>query len=233
MSDQLGLGLSLPDDSRFDNFLPVPGVSMHVSEFLRSGFGAAGPEVLFLWGPPGSGRTHLLLALCRDWLNRGQRIQYLALSELLDFPPAEVLADLQALELVCVDDVDLVAGRPEWLEQLFHLYNRGLERGMSLLVSANCAPGDLGLTLPDLQSRLGAALIFHLPGYSDSEKLRILQFRARCLGLELGDEAGQFLLNRASRQLADLVAKLRQLDRASLVHHRRLTVPFIKQLFGW
>lgn len=233
MKHQLGLGLSLPDDCRFENFLPVPGVTMAVSEFLRTDFGANVREAVYLWGPSGGGRSHLMLALCQDWLTRDRRVQYLPLAELLDFPPAEVLADLQALDLVCLDDIHLVAGRSDWLEQLFHFYNRAVERGVCLLVSADCAPGDLALALPDLQSRLGAALIFHLPGYSDTEKLRILQFRARCLGLELSDEAGQFLINRAPRQLVQLTEKLRQLDRASLVHQRRLTVPFIKHLFGW
>ncbi len=233
MKGQLGLGLSLPDDCRFENFLPVPGVTMPVSEFLRTDYGAREREAVYLWGPQGSGRTHLMLALCQDWLSRDRQVQYLPLAELVGFPPGEVLAGLQALDLVCIDDIHLVARHGDWLEQLFHFYNRSMDQGGCLLVSADCAPADLALALPDLQSRLGAALIFHLPGYSDAEKLRILQFRARCLGLDLSDEAGQFLINRAPRQLLQLTEKLRQLDRASLVHQRRLTVPFIKQLFGW
>lgn len=233
MTEQMGLALSLRDDCRFDNFLALPGAGDQIVAFLVQRFSKQLENLVYLWGPEGSGRSHLMQAVCHRWLLQGKSVQYLPLSELRDYPPDQVMADLEYLDLVCIDDVNLVATQDDWLDQLFHFFNRSQGRAGCLLISADMPPAQLGLSLADLQSRLGASIVFQLPSYSDPEKTRILQFRAQCLGLHLSKEAAQFLLNRAPRQLNLLVDKLRELDHSSLVHQRKLSIPFIKEVFSW
>jgi len=87
--------------------------------------------------------------------------------------------------------------------------------------------------LPDLRSRLIAGYGFGLPDHDDGQCLEILRFRAARLGLLLGPDAGRYLLHRAPRDLASLMDCLDRLDHAALAHQRQLTLPFIKQVFGW
>lgn len=233
MTEQMSLALSLRDDCRFDNFLALSEAGSQVVAFLEQRFSSQLEKAVYLWGADGSGRSHLMQAVCHDWLGRDKSVQYLPLTELRNYPPEQVMADLEYLDLVCIDEVNLVADQDSWLEQLFHFFNRSRAREGCLLISADAPPSQLGLSLADLQSRLSASTVFQLPSYSDPEKIRILQFRARCLGLQLSNEAAQFLLNRAPRQLGLLVEKLRELDHSSLVHQRRLSIPFIKEVFSW
>ena len=133
MPTQLPLPVRLPDEASFANFL-VCAQNRAAVEALHQ-FLAAGHGSLFLHGPPGSGRTHLLHACCHAVEARGGAIVYLPLGELQDAPPAELLAGLEAHALVCLDDADAVAGRRHWEEALFHLYNRCLETGCRLLLA--------------------------------------------------------------------------------------------------
>jgi DnaA family protein len=64
----------------------------------------------------------------------------------------------------------------------------------------------------------------------EPEQIAALQLRAQLRGLELPDETAQFMLRRLPRDMAHLYDFLDQLDQASLIAQRRLTVPFVKEV---
>lgn len=154
------------------------------------------------------------------------------MDELVHYGP-EVFDNLEQCELVCLDDLHALAGRPEWEEGLFHLFNRLRDAGRKLLLSASKSPRELGVKLPDLKSRLTLALVFQLHALSDEDKLRALQLRASRRGLHLTDEVGRFILTRGPRSMNLLFDLLDILDQASLQAQRKLTIPFLKEIFGW
>lgn len=234
MNQQLGLAVSLRDDCQFANFHALAGSSAwQAREFLRDDVAEDKENLAYLWGPSGCGRSHLLQAICHHWADNGRRVQYLPIKDIKDVDAHAVLAGLENVDLVCLDDVDQMAHLPDWQEALFHFLNRRSLTGTCVVVSGDTSPLRLEMPLADLTSRLSAAVTFQLPGYGDEEKIQILRYRAECLGLELSAEAARFLLNHAPRNLAVLIEKLRDLDTKSLVHQRRLSVPFIKQVFNW
>jgi DnaA family protein len=131
---------------------------------------------------------------------------------------------------VCVDDVEAAAGYGAWEEALFHLYNRLIDSGGGLLVSAAVAPAQLAIRLPDLVSRLGAAPVYQLHPLNDDQSLEAMRLRARQRGFELPEETGRYLLRRLPRDLSALMSLLERLDTASLAAQRKLTVPFVKSV---
>ena len=231
MSAQLSLPVSLREEATFANFLAVEPIRAQLVQQL-SGGGRTGINLIYLWGAPGAGASHLVQALCHRLEGPAQSGQYLPLPELEGFDPTTLLEGLENQPLVCLEDIQCVGGVPEWERGLFNLYNRLLAAGHLLVISADAPPARLGLQLPDLVSRLGAGLVFHLPSYSDDQKRAILRFRSARLGLEMSEEVATFLLNRFSRDLNNLMALLGRLDTASLEKKRRLTVPFVKQVLG-
>ncbi|HLS99751.1 MAG: DnaA regulatory inactivator Hda [Porticoccaceae bacterium] len=241
MADQLGLPLSLRNEATFDNFLAEPGSPRDqvVAQLREQASACAGGETaIYLWGGEGAGRSHLLQAACHHFRQQGRDALYLPLGELRDMAPGDLdpeslLADLEFQPLVCVAGVETIAGDRAFEIALFSLFNRIREQGNLLLVGADRAPRELPLLLPDLQSRLASGLVFHLPPYGLEEKTAILRFRAARLGIELGDEVAGFILNRGERSLDTLMTYLARLDRASLLAQRRVTVPFVKAVFGW
>lgn len=186
-------------------------------------------QFLFVWGNASVGKSHLLQAACQQAAEEQRAVAYLPMMELIDLP-AEIFDGLEQLSLVCIDDVQLIAGKAEWEEALFHFYNRMRDAGSTLLVTANVAPSALKVKLPDLQSRLCWGPVLQLNELDDAGKIAALQLRAEGRGFELSDEVAQFLIRRSARDMASLFALLDRLDEASLVQQRKLTIPFVRNL---
>ena len=230
---QLPLGVRLRDDATFANYYPGANAAAlgYVERLCEAGAGWT-DSLIYLWGAAGVGRSHLLQAACLRFEQRDEAAVYLPLAEVADYGP-ELLDNLEQCELVCLDDLDAVAGRADWEEALFHLFNRLRDAGKRLLLAAATSPRELGVQLPDLQSRLTLALVFQLQELADEDKLRALQLRASRRGLQMPDEVGRFILTRGARSMSALFELLEQLDQASLQAQRKLTIPFLKETLGW
>ncbi|MGI2260831.1 DnaA inactivator Hda [Shewanella sp. GXUN23E] len=226
---QLSLPVHLPDDETFQSYYPAAGNDQLIQKLQSSASGEA-EQPLYLWGPGKSGRTHLLHAACARANDLERRSFYIPLGIHASISPA-LLEGLEQVDLVCIDDIDAIAGHPLWEEAIFDLYNRMAEhkRG-SLVVSASSAPAEAGFLLPDLESRMQWGLIYQLHPMEDDEKLVALQRRAAMRGLQLPEDVGRFLLNRMARDMRTLFDVLDRLDKASMIHQRKLTIPFVKEM---
>ncbi len=226
---QLVLGVQLRDETNFDNFYLNDGNEQLVAGLRQQ---ADAGSISFLWGALSSGRTHLIQALCHEHAERGLAALYLPLSDSQSLSP-DMLQGANSLSLVCLDDVDAICGNTLWERALFSLFNELQESDTRLVLSANCSPQQLQIELPDLKSRLQAAVIYQLATPDDGEKRDILCLRAANRGMELSVQLADFLVQRADRSLAGLIAVLDELDRATLQKGRRLTLPLIKEVLGW
>lgn len=228
MSAQLPLGLQLRDGARFDNFVAGPNATAVAA--VQACAAGQEPSLVYLWGASGSGRSHLLQAACRAAAGGGA-VVYLPLGEAGVVAPA-MTQGLEHAGLVCIDDLDAVAGESAWEQALFGLINGVLERSGRLLVSARTPPAECALQLPDLRSRLSLSAVFHLQALDDGTKVQVLQQQARARGFELPDDAAHYLLRHSRRDLPALLQLLARLDRASLAAQRRLTVPFVREVLA-
>lgn len=222
---QLPLALRLDPGATFDSF--HPGANRGALAQVRAS--AAEPAWLYLWGAPGTGKTHLLNAACHAAGGAGRTACLVPLDRSDGWSP-DALAGLQGIHLVCLDGLDAVAGRREWEEAVFHLLNGLREAGGSVLMSARGRPAAMKLRLPDLKSRLGWGTLVRLTALDDDDKLAALRLRARQRGLDLPDESAGYLIRRVARDTHTLFALLDRLDSASLAAKRRLTVPFLKDV---
>lgn len=211
---------------RLEDF--VPGENSAVLEALRE-LVKTGGQCLFLSGPPGSGKTHLLNAACNLAGQVERRAFYIAPGRL---PPeaAAGLADLDHLDLVCVDDIDQCAGEPIWEEALFHCFNRLREQGGSLVASSGKRLSALQFSLPDLASRLAWGLRLQLQPLDEQGKTEVMQRWAGAHDIQLPEEVQGYLLNRGARSLPSLLELLEAVRVAALSGKRKITVPLAREV---
>ena len=227
---QLALPVHLRDDATLDNFLFGEALTP-VRHALETQTGLDGEPSIFLFGPDGCGRSHLLQGACHA-SSTGDSV-FLPLEMLRDMAPDQVLDGVEVLSRVALDNVQAIAGDRDWELALFHFINRARERGCRLLFSADAAPRQLAVSLPDLVSRLGWGLVYQLPAPNDEARVAILQFRAERRGMSLDEDAARYILSRAPRSMTALMELLERLDKESMALQRGLTIPFIKSRLGW
>lgn len=220
---QLPLSLRTPPDQRLDAFHGQPAVR----DAVRAAARGEQRDWLYLSGPAGSGKTHLLLAACAEAGAAGRRAAYLPLAAFAG-ALADVLPAQEGADLVCLDGLEAIAGQRADEEALFHFHNRARAGGTVLLYAARGNPAALGLGLPDLATRLGQCTRFTLEALDDDGRRELLRQRAARRGLQLDDAAMDYLMRRSERDLASLTALLDRLDKASLAAQRRITIPFLR-----
>ncbi|NJN46293.1 MAG: DnaA regulatory inactivator Hda [Candidatus Competibacteraceae bacterium] len=221
---QLPLLLELKESATFESF--VPGANAEVVETLRRLSGSPWEPHIYLWGAAGSGKSHLLQAICHTVGEHGTGAVYLPLQTIAQFPCA-VLDGLENLALVCIDDVQCIAGRDDWELALRNLFERVQGTQGSLVITGTAIPHELDLHLPQLTSRLTGCLSLTLKPLNEADVLQALRLRATPRGLILTPEVERYLLRHYGQPLERLFEALEILDRASLAAQRKLTVPFI------
>jgi DnaA family protein len=215
---QLPLGVRLRAEAVFASFWV--GENREVIAALQ----ASSTAPLWIWGPPGSGKTHLLQAVCAA---AGETAAYFPLQRSLALPP-EALAGFERLPVLCVDDVDAVAADAVWETALFGLFNAAAELRTRLIFAAAAAPRQLEWGLEDWRSRAAACIVYQVRELDDVGRIEALRLRAAQRGLQLPNETAEYLVKRLPRDAHSLFEILDQLDEASLVAQRRLTIPFIR-----
>lgn len=219
---QLAFDLAAPPPPTLDNF--IAGRNAELLESLRRLVAGTGERFIYLWGEPGSGRTHLLRAVVAELQAAGVRAAYLSCA---GASPAAF--DGTDADCVAADDVDRLdeAGQIA----LFALYNRLREQRGALVASGSAPPSRLGLR-QDLVTRLGWGLVYQTHVLTDEDKAAALRHHAAARGFTLPDEVCGFLLNRVRRDLPTLLRVLESLDRYSLAAKRPVTVALARELLA-
>ena len=198
---QLLLDIQPPSPPTLDNF--IAGSNAEALHSLNMAIdGANEARFIYLWGAPGSGKSHLLQA-CND------------------------LALARNLPLSVVDDVNTLDEEAQI--ELFNYFNQLRTSGGILITSGNAAPTQMGLR-DDLATRLAWGLVYQLHPLSDEEKAKALKTHAKQRGMKLPDEVVDYCLRYLRRDLPTLMAVLNALDKWSLTEKKPVTVPLLKKL---
>jgi chromosomal replication initiation ATPase DnaA len=123
-----------------------------------------------------------------------------------------------------IDDAD---SEPE--DALFHRWNRAQASATPLLLVTSRAPGAWPIALPDLASRLGAALLLEIGAPDDAMIAALIEDHASRRGLVLGEGASAWLLPRIERSHAAVEALIAEIDRLSLERKQAVTISLLRE----
>ncbi len=215
---QLPLPFAAPKRCTFANFL---GIS---NDELIGVLSRPQQTFAFIWlyGPSGVGKSHLLRATVDAQIGFGRTAVYVDRAQ-QGLPELSLDAQVLAIDHLPSDGL-----KPEEEKLLVALYQSLSVRGGWLVVSCDVSPLAGRWNLPDLASRLHSAQTFAVEPLDEAQVRVLLARWARERGLSLPKPVVDYWLTRRNRSLTALHRDLELLDEAAWVEQRRLTVPFMK-----
>jgi DnaA family protein len=176
---------------------------------------------VYLWGPSGSGKSHLLRALLNERHAAGERAGSFDAAD-----PAPWLLQ-PGWSLVVVDRCELLDAERQ--QAAFALFVQAGEAGVQWAAAGRVPPVDLPLR-DDLRTRLAWGHVFALQPSSENETRAALRREADRRGIFLADEVMDYVLTRSARDLGTLMQLLDRMDRFALARQRPVTVPLLRQM---
>ena len=206
----------------FDNFVVGPSNRMaHSAAIAVSKTPGQVYNPLFLYGPPGVGKTHLLYAIANGIrkANPNANIVYIKgdqftnelVSAIKDGKNIEFRSKYREADLFLIDDIQFIAGKEATQEEFFHTFNKLYEENKQIVMTSDRKPGDM-LTLEDrLRTRFEWGLIMDIQPPDYETRMAIIKTKALSLGLELDDDVCNYIAVNVTnnvRQLEGTVKKI-------------------------
>ena len=218
---QLVLDLSRPPAPTLENF--APGSNTEALAVLRAWLAETLEErCVYLCGPSGGGKSHLLRALAQALQEAGRSVAQVGDGDLETLESGAMLPSV-----VVIDDVQHLSAAGQ--AALFRLFHRLRDDDVRLLVAGDVPPAGLAVR-DDVRTRLGAGLVLQLRLLSDDEKVEALCNHAAGRGFALSPEMSDYLLRHGRRDLPSLLAVLDAIDQYSLQTKRQITLPLLRKV---
>ena len=222
---QIALDIGLASVASFSNFFAGSNDAALKHLELWSNTRVHSPVPTYIWGEPGSGKTHLLKAASEALHAQGARVGWMDASSL---EPPEFN---ESWDAVVMDECHLYTAVQQ--QAAFNWFVNALStadgQARWVLSAGDLPPSDLVLR-EDLRTRLGWGHVFELHALTEPQRRSVLRTEADARGVFLSDEAMDFMLRRFSRDLSSLMQLLDKLDSYALQTQRAITIPLIKAM---
>ena len=173
---------------------------------------------LFIYGPPGLGKTHLLHSVGNyvSAFGGGLSVRYATAEEFTNaFLAAlgarnldEFKARFRGVDVLLIDDVQFLERKARSEEELFHTFNALYDAGSQLVITCDRLPGDLGDLEDRLRERFAAGLVTDIERPDLATRLAIVRKRAAHDGVQITPEAAELLATRVTTNVRALEGAL-------------------------
>ena len=184
---------------------------------------------LFLYGARDTGKSFLLQSTCNYYSLDNKLSVYIPISEAIKHG-TDFIDSLEGLDLICIDDIDLIASNQEWEVGIFNLINNCHTSECRLIFSSCINPSSINFELNDLRSRIKKIDHIELYPISDVKLPEAIKFVAHLRSINLGDKEINYLVTYTKRNMSDLIEIISKLDQLSMELKRKITIPLIKEI---
>lgn len=233
-------GSPLDKRNTFDNFVVgKPNELAHAAARRVAEGGPVSFNPLFLYGGVGLGKTHLMHAIAWEVQNRNPEAKVLYLSaeqfmyrfvQALRFKDTMTFKEMfRSVDLLMVDDVQFIAGKNSTQEEFFHTFNALVSEQKQVIISGDCAPGEMDGLQDRIKSRLQWGLVVDLHPTDYELRLGILQSKAEAQmkhysDVRISDGVLEFLAHRISSNVRILEGALTRLFAFASLIGREVTL---------
>ena len=186
-------------------------------------------KMLWVYGPKGHGKTHLLKATQNQFATIGESV-FLCGESIFNSNDAKSLyKKIEKTEFLIIDDIDCLIGKEELQEEAASLFLRMVSNGQRVLISSTCYPKEISRLFHRV---FGTVMVADL-GFTRKEKYtEMLDMIKEDTGIQLCDDA-KTLLVESDLMLPQFIRVLRRLENYYKKHNKKITYSKTKEYIDW
>ncbi|MCM1226791.1 MAG: chromosomal replication initiator protein DnaA [Clostridium sp.] len=180
---------------------------------------------LFIYGPSGLGKTHLITATAKEMKNKNSDLNIIYVTG--ETFASEIINAIQTnsttqfhdkyrnADVLLVDDIQFIAGKNSTQEEFFHTFNALYQDGKQIVLTSDRPPKSIKTLEDRIRSRFESGLIADINTPDFETRMAIINRKAELLDLKIPDDVAQFIANKLKaniRQLEGAVKKLKALN---------------------
>ncbi len=223
----------------FDNFI-VGGSNQfaHAACQAVAARPAADYNPLFIYGPSGLGKTHLMNAVVNEIKRKNQDVRVMfvkgdaltnqMIESLGKHDMANFREKFRYCDILLIDDIQFIAGKPSTQEEFFHTFNTLYDEGKQIILSSDRPPKDI----PDLQDRLVTrfewGLIADIQPPDLELRVAIIKKKAEQVGISIPDEVLTFLAENLRSNIRQIEGAIKKLSALSFLSGKNVSMELAK-----
>ncbi len=241
--DKINTGMDFNPQFTFDNFVVGPSNRFaHSAAIAVSNNPGQVYNPLFIYGPAGVGKTHLLYAIANGIRkqNSNANIVYIKGDQFTN----ELIAAIQSgkniefrskyreADLFLIDDIQFIAGKESTQEEFFHTFNKLYEENKQIVMTSDRRPSDM-LTLEDrLKTRFEWGLLADVQPPDYETRMAIIKNKAISLGLDLTDDICNYIAINVTSNVRQIEGTVKKILAHRDLNNMPLTLENVSKVIG-
>lgn len=186
-------------------------------------------RIFYLWGPSGSGKSHLLQS-SNNYINKiGQKSMYIGLKNHSIIKP-EIFEDLDQFSMICLDDIDMVLSENSWQEAIYHCLELSENNNIKIIVSAKNNLSETTIARPESYSRLAASYRHKIELLNEEQLFKALKIRAKLRQIPISEEVFKYISHYGPRDSKSIFKLLDKLCDESLIYQKKINQKMVREI---
>ena len=226
------LGSTMPPfkfEYTFDNFIVGNSNKFaHAACVAVANHPATDYNPLFIYGPSGLGKTHLLYAITNEFKRKRPDIKVIYIkgedftNQMIECMSHRTMNEFRekyrSCDILMIDDIQFIAGKVSTQEEFFHTFNALHEDGKQIILTSDQPPRDIKTLEDRLKTRFEWGLIADIQPPDPELRVAIIKKKADQIGIEISDEVLEFLAENLRSNIRQIEGAVRKLSAIGFVY---------------
>lgn len=232
------LGSTMPPfkfEYTFDNFIVGNSNKFaHAACVAVANHPATDYNPLFIYGPSGIGKTHLLYSITNEFKRKRPDIKVIYIksedftNQMIDCMSHRTMSDFRekyrSCDILMIDDIQFIAGKVSTQEEFFHTFNALHEDGKQIILTSDKPPREIKTLEDRLITRFEWGLIADIQPPDHELRMAIIKKKADQIGIEITDEVLEFLAENLRSNIRQIEGAVRKLSAIGFVYGKVITM---------